>query len=187
AGLAIAHVLATASAPAAFERWSAAGTIGKIAATAAAGRLCGLDERHLTFAIGIATTGVAGLAGAAGTPRAATIAGNAAADAVAAALLAERGLTAPGELLVGTNSFSEVLGFALDAGVITDGLDSSAATVRGILDGPDHADARLHAAEEALAGRLGASSAELFLADAMSTESQSVADLVGRLVARMGR
>ena len=71
----------------------ATATIGTFASALACGRLIGLDERAMRRAIGIAATQAAGLISMFGTDTKPLHAGNAAANGLRAALLAERGLT----------------------------------------------------------------------------------------------
>lgn len=72
--------------------WHVTGTIGRIGAAVAAGRLLGLHRARMIDAIAIASTGAAGLTAALGTMTKALHPGRAAADGIEAALLAQEGL-----------------------------------------------------------------------------------------------
>jgi 2-methylcitrate dehydratase PrpD len=74
--------------------WHATGTVGTLAAAAAAGRLLGLDPDAMEYAFGLAATQAAGLKVSFGTMAKPLHAGRAAAAGVLAALLAEQGFTA---------------------------------------------------------------------------------------------
>jgi 2-methylcitrate dehydratase PrpD len=74
--------------------WHATGTVGTLAAAAAAGRLLGLDPDAMEHAFGLAATQAAGLKVSFGTMAKPLHAGRAAAGGVLAALLAEQGFTA---------------------------------------------------------------------------------------------
>jgi len=75
------------------------GTVGSFAATAAAGRMLGLDDRQLAVAFGIAATQAAGLKSNFGTMCKPLHAGTASEHGLRAARLAARGFTARGDSL----------------------------------------------------------------------------------------
>jgi 2-methylcitrate dehydratase PrpD len=75
------------------------GTVGSFSATAAAGRMLGLDERQLAVAFGIAATQAAGLKSNFGTMCKPLHAGTASEHGLRAARLAARGFTARGDSL----------------------------------------------------------------------------------------
>ena len=75
--------------------WHATGTLGTLASAAACARLLRLDEDAAYRTLGLAATQAAGLKASAGTTGKPLHTGKAAADGMLAALLAERGATAP--------------------------------------------------------------------------------------------
>ncbi len=75
--------------------WHATGTIGTLASAAACARVLRLDEDAVHRSLGLAATQAAGLKVSAGTAGKSLHTGKAAADGMLAALLAERGATAP--------------------------------------------------------------------------------------------
>lgn len=77
----------------------ATGTVGSFSATAAAGRMLGLDDRQLAIAFGIAATQAAGLKSNFGTMCKPLHAGTASEHGLRAARLAARGFTARGDSL----------------------------------------------------------------------------------------
>jgi len=87
----------------------ATGTVGSLAAAVGVGRALRLDVRSMTFALGLASTTAGGLKGSFGSMAKHLNAGAAAANAVRAGLLAERGFTAMPDALDGPQGFSEVL------------------------------------------------------------------------------
>ena len=90
--------------------WHSTATIGVFSATAAAGRLLGLDAAQLRNAWGIAAAQSAGLVRNFGTMTKPFQAGHAARCAVLAASLAQRGFTADGQIFDQTNSFLDTYG-----------------------------------------------------------------------------
>lgn len=81
------------------DGWHVTGTAGRFGAAAAAARLLGLDAGQTANAFGIVGTQAAGLKAAYGTMGKAHHAARAAHDGVVAALLAQRGLTGPHDVL----------------------------------------------------------------------------------------
>jgi 2-methylcitrate dehydratase PrpD len=88
--------------------WHLTGTLGSIAAGAAAGKLLGLDAQHLTHALGIAATQAAGMQQNRGTMCKSFHAGKAASSGVLAALLAQRGFDSSDEILEGKRGFCRI-------------------------------------------------------------------------------
>jgi 2-methylcitrate dehydratase PrpD len=88
--------------------WHLTGTLGTIAAGAAAGKLLGLDAKRLTHALGIAATQAAGLQQNRGTMCKSFHAGKAASSGVLAALLAERGFDSSEEIIEGKRGFCRI-------------------------------------------------------------------------------
>ena len=91
-------------------------------AAGAAGRLLGLDETQMTYALGIAGTQAAGVREVFGSMSKPFHAGRAAQSGVLAGLLARRGFTSTREILEGRRGFAAVLSTASDMEQIADGL-----------------------------------------------------------------
>jgi 2-methylcitrate dehydratase PrpD len=102
--------------------WHLTGTLGSIAAGAAAGRVIGLDPKALTHALGIATTQAAGMQQNRGTMCKSFHAGKAAYHGVLAALLAEKGFDSSDEILEGKKGFCRIYSASTDTGAILDQL-----------------------------------------------------------------
>lgn len=88
--------------------WHLTGTLGSIAAGAAAGKMLGLDGQQLTHALGIAATQAAGMQQNRGTMCKSFHAGKAASNGVLAGLLAQRGFDSSGEILEGKRGFCRI-------------------------------------------------------------------------------
>jgi 2-methylcitrate dehydratase PrpD len=88
--------------------WHLTGTLGSIAAGAAAGKLLGFDTQRLAYAIGIAATQAAGMQQNRGTMCKSFHAGKAATNGVLAALLAERGFDSSQEIIEGQRGFCRI-------------------------------------------------------------------------------
>ena len=90
--------------------WHLTGTLGTLAAGAAAGKLLGLDPQRLTFCLGIAATQAGGMQQNRGTGTMCKSfhAGKAAANGVLAALLAERGFDSTQEVIEGEKGFCRI-------------------------------------------------------------------------------
>jgi 2-methylcitrate dehydratase PrpD len=88
--------------------WHLTGTLGSIAAGAAAGKLLDLDAQKLTYAMGIAATQAGGMQQNRGTMCKSFHAGKAASNGVLAALLAERGFDSTQEIIEGNKGFSRI-------------------------------------------------------------------------------
>ncbi|HEY6027732.1 MAG TPA: MmgE/PrpD family protein, partial [Pseudolabrys sp.] len=97
--------------------WHITSTCGGFGAAAAAGKLLGLDERQLVWALGIAATQAAGLCECLGTPAKSVSVGNAARNGLWAALLAQRGFEGPNEPLAGVQGFFNALAGPTDLSV----------------------------------------------------------------------
>lgn len=102
--------------------WHITGTCGVFGAAAATGRLLGLDELQMTYALGIAGTQAAGVREVFGSMSKAFHAGRSAQSGVLAGLLAQRGFTSTREILEGRRGFAAVLSTASDMSQISDGL-----------------------------------------------------------------
>jgi len=94
-------------------------------AAAAIGKLIGLDERQLVWALGIAATQSAGLCECLGTPAKSVSVGNAARNGLWSALLAHKGYDGPAEPLAGVQGFYHALVEEADLSCITDGWGES--------------------------------------------------------------
>ena len=88
--------------------WHLTGTLGSIAAGAAAARLLGLDEDQFVYALGIATTQAGGMQQNRGTMCKSFHAGKAAHNGTLAALLAQKGFDSSPEILEGKKGFCRI-------------------------------------------------------------------------------
>lgn len=99
--------------------WHITGTAGVFGAAAAAGRVLGLDERQMTWALGIAATQAAGLREMFGTMCKPFHPGRAAQNGLTAALLAAQGFTSSERALEAPRGFAHVLAAERDLTRIT--------------------------------------------------------------------
>ena len=88
--------------------WHLTGTLGTIAAGAAAGKLLGLDAQQMTHALGIAATQAAGMQQNRGTMCKSFHAGRAASNGLLAALLAQQGFDSSEEIIEGKRGFARI-------------------------------------------------------------------------------
>jgi 2-methylcitrate dehydratase PrpD len=95
--------------------WHATGTVGAVAAAAAAGRALRLDDEAMGRALGLGALQAGGTKAIFGTPAKPLHGGRAAASGVLAALLAERGLSAPHDALEAADGFAGALAPDFDA------------------------------------------------------------------------
>jgi 2-methylcitrate dehydratase PrpD len=102
--------------------WHITGTAGVFGAAAGAGKLLGLDEQRMTWALGIAATQAAGLQEMFGSDCKSLHPGRAARDGLAAALLAANGFTSSERGIEAPRGFAHVLSTKFDPAVVTDGL-----------------------------------------------------------------
>lgn len=102
--------------------WHITGTAGVFGAAAAAGRLLGLDEQQMVWALGIAATQSCGLREMFGTMCKPFHPGNAARNGLLAALLAQRGFTSSSQGIEAKRGFARVLSTKFDPAQITEGL-----------------------------------------------------------------
>lgn len=102
--------------------WHLTGTLGSIAAGAAAGKLLGLDSRQLVHALGIATTQAAGMQQNRGTMCKSFHAGKAASSGLLAALLAQKGFDSSDEILEGKRGFCRIYSSVTRTDLILDQL-----------------------------------------------------------------
>ncbi len=98
------------------------GTAGVFGAAAAAGKLIGLDERQMTWALGIAGTQSAGLREMFGTMCKSFHPGRAAQNGLTSALLASKDFTSSERVLEAPRGFAYVLSEERDFSAITEGL-----------------------------------------------------------------
>jgi 2-methylcitrate dehydratase PrpD len=89
--------------------WHITGTAGVFGGAAAAGRLLGLDEQQMAWALGIAATQASGLREMFGTMCKPFHPGNAARNGLLAALLARSNFTSSSESIEGRRGFANVL------------------------------------------------------------------------------
>jgi 2-methylcitrate dehydratase PrpD len=99
--------------------WHMTGTAGVVGAAAAIGKLLGLDEQRMVWALGLAATQAAGLREMFGSMGKPFHPGRAAQNGYTAALLAEAGFTAGVEGLEGPRGFAAVLASASDLSKLT--------------------------------------------------------------------
>jgi 2-methylcitrate dehydratase PrpD len=102
--------------------WYITGTAGVLGAAAAVGRVLGLDEKQMMFALGIAATQAAGLREMGGTMSKAFTHGRAAQNGMLAALLAERGFTSSSRAIEAPRGLVHVLAPGSRLEEIADGL-----------------------------------------------------------------
>jgi len=102
--------------------WHITGTAGVFGAAAAAGRLLGLSEQQMVWALGIAATQSSGLREMFGTMCKPFHPGNAARNGLLAALLAQRDFTSSNQGIEAKRGFGNVLSTAFKPGEITDRL-----------------------------------------------------------------
>src|SRR3970282_1841497 len=102
--------------------WHIPGPAGVFGAAAAAGRLLGLDEQQMVWALGIAATQSSGLREMFGTMCKPLHPGNAARNGLLAALLAQRDFTSSGQGIEAKRGFANVLSTAFRPGEIVDRL-----------------------------------------------------------------
>jgi 2-methylcitrate dehydratase PrpD len=105
--------------------WHITSTCGVFGAASGAGKLLGLDERQMVWALGTAATQSAGLCECLGTPAKSVSVGNAARNGLWSALLAEKGFDGPLEPLAGVQGFYNALGETPDLSLVTEGLGES--------------------------------------------------------------
>lgn len=102
--------------------WHLTGTLGSTAAGVAAGRIIGLDEERLTYAMGIATTQAAGMQQNRGTMCKSFHAGKAASSGVLAALLAQSGFDSSQDIIEGKRGFCRIYSSIAAPEKLTSGL-----------------------------------------------------------------
>jgi 2-methylcitrate dehydratase PrpD len=102
--------------------WHITGTAGVFGAAAAAGRLLGLTEQQMVWALGIAATQSSGMREMFGTMCKPFHPGNAARNGLLAALLAQQNFTSSNQGIEAKRGFANVLSTKFDPAQITEGL-----------------------------------------------------------------
>ena len=102
--------------------WHITGTAGVFGAAAATGRILGLSEQQLVWALGIAATQASGLREMFGSMCKPLHVGIAARNGLAAALLARNDFTSAAHAIEGRRGFAQVLAAERDLSRITEGL-----------------------------------------------------------------
>jgi 2-methylcitrate dehydratase PrpD len=102
--------------------WHITGTAGVFGAAAAIGKLLGLDEQRMCWALGIAATQSSGLREMFGSMCKSFHPGRAAQNGMTAALLAAAGFTSSEQAIEAPRGWAHVLSTKFDAAVITEGL-----------------------------------------------------------------
>ena len=105
--------------------WHITGTAGVFGAAAAAGKLLGLNEQQMVWALGIAATQSSGLREMFGTMCKPFHPGNAARNGLLAALLAQKDYTSSNQGIEAKRGFAHVLSTKFDPSQITEGLGKS--------------------------------------------------------------
>lgn len=114
--------IALAISPSHYNRgWHITSTCGVFGAAAAVGKILGLGERQMVWALGLAATQSAGLCECLGTPAKSVSVGNAARNGLWSALLAQQGYDGPAEPLAGVQGFYHALAEEADLSRIADG------------------------------------------------------------------
>jgi 2-methylcitrate dehydratase PrpD len=102
--------------------WHITGTAGVFGAAAAAGKLLGLDQQRMAWALGIAATQSCGLQEMFGSDCKSLHPGRAAQGGLTAALLAANGFTSSEQAIEAPRGFARVMSRRFDPAVITEGL-----------------------------------------------------------------
>jgi 2-methylcitrate dehydratase PrpD len=102
--------------------WHITSTCGVFGAASGAGKLLGLDERQMVWALGTAATQAAGLCECLGTAAKSASVGNAARNGLWSALLAQKGFDGPPEPLAGVQGYYNAIAETPDLSLVTDGL-----------------------------------------------------------------
>lgn len=105
--------------------WHITGSAGVFGAAAAAGKLLGLDEQHMLWALGLAATQPVGLREMFGSMTKSFHPGRAAQNGLTAALLAAGGYTSSTQALEAKRGWARVTSTKQDWGALVDGLGES--------------------------------------------------------------
>jgi 2-methylcitrate dehydratase PrpD len=115
--------LASAVSPWHYARgWHITATTGVFGAAAACGRLLGLDEEGMLWALGNASAQSSGLVETLGSMAKSIGVGNAAANGLLSALLAQQGFAGPATPIEGPRGFLKVMGHEVDVDAVVHGL-----------------------------------------------------------------
>ena len=104
------------------QGWHITSTMGVFGAASGAGKLLGLDEQKMIWALGVASTQSSGLCECLGMPAKSVSVGNAARNGLWSALLAEKGYQGPAEPIAGVQGFFNAMAQPPDWSALTDGL-----------------------------------------------------------------
>src|SRR5580698_3845483 len=107
------------------QGWHITSTCGVFGAAAGSGKLLGLDERQMVWALGTASTQSSGLCECLGTPAKSVSVGNAARNGLWSALLAAKNFDGPAEPLNGVQGYYNAMGEQPKLSCIDDGLGES--------------------------------------------------------------
>src|SRR5580658_9501502 len=102
--------------------WHITATCGVLGAAAGSGKLLGLNEKQMVWALGTAATQASGLCECLGTPAKSVGVGNAARNGLFAALLAAKDFSGPAEPLNGKQGYYNALAETPDLAAITSDL-----------------------------------------------------------------
>ena len=105
--------------------WHITATCGVFGAAAGTGRLVGLDDTRMVWALANASTQSSGLCECLGWPAKSIGVGNAARNGMWSALLAEKGFEGPPEPIAGAQGFLNAMAEPPDWSALTDGLGES--------------------------------------------------------------
>ena len=124
-GIEIQCRVAGALAPLASGAWFMTGVAGGIGAAVAAGRVLGLDEERMNWAIGLATARASGSRETHGTMAKNLLPGCAAEDGLTAAYLAQHGMMAPDAPIEGRRGLGAIVAPGADCAAMTAELGAS--------------------------------------------------------------
>jgi 2-methylcitrate dehydratase PrpD len=125
-GVEVACRIGNAISPGHYARgWHITSTCGVFGAAAGVGRLLGLDEECMIWALGNASTQSSGLCECLGWPAKSISVGNAARNGLWSALLAAKGFEAPAEPIAGAQGFLNAMGEPPSWPSLSDGLGES--------------------------------------------------------------
>jgi 2-methylcitrate dehydratase PrpD len=105
--------------------WHITATCGVFGAAAGSGKLLGLNDKQMVWALGTAATQSSGLCESLGTPAKSVGVGNAARNGLLAALLAVKNFSGPAEPLNGSQGYYNALAETPKLPVLTEGLGES--------------------------------------------------------------
>jgi 2-methylcitrate dehydratase PrpD len=163
-----------------YERgWHITGTAGVFGAAAGVGKLLGLDELKMTWALGIAATQAAGLQAMFGSDCKSLHPGAAARNGLTAALLAASGFTSSERAIEAPRGFAHVVSPRFDPAVIAGGLGSRYELLSNMYK-PYACGLVVHAAID---GCIGLTREHSIAPESVEAVELTVGPLVGRLTA----